>query len=105
MQLAVIPALVLRLRARERSVVAVNAPAVTVFAVTVTPSITHITTTTRITTITHITTTTHTRHPAHMDSRRANKDLNFSYSHETYSGTRAIAVTAKVWDLNINSIE
>jgi len=98
-QLAVIPALVLRLRARERSVFAENVLAVTVFAVTVNPSIT------RITTTTHITTTIHTHRPAHMDSRRANKDLNFSYSHETYSGTRAIAVTAKVWDPNINSIE
>jgi len=99
-QLAVIPALVLRLRARERSVFAEN-----VLAVTVTPSITHTTTTTRITTTIHITTTTHTHHPARMDSRRANKGLNFSYSHETYSGTRSIAVTAEVRAPNIISIE
>jgi hypothetical protein len=39
------------------------------------------------------------------DNRTVNKDKEFDYSRKTYSGTHAIAVTAEVRDLNINSSE
>ena len=45
------------------------------------------------------------RDAARTDSRTVDKDKEFDYSRKTYSGTHAIAVTAKVWDLNINPTE